>query len=81
MCLIDFPKSDQTYSVWFQGAGQEHRVSYKQFSLQFYFCFILFLVALRSIWNFPDQGLNLCPKQQKLGFLITGLSGKSSVYL
>ena len=37
-------------------------------------CF--FLVALRSMRNFPNQGSNLCPLQCKCGLLTTGPPGK-----
>ena len=35
------------------------------------------MAALHDLWNFPDQGLNLCPLQWKHGVLTTGPPGKS----
>ena len=49
-------------------------------SLYFWCYFIyLFLAALHSLWDlsFPDQGLNLGPRQWKCRVPTTGLQGKS----
>lgn len=45
---------------------------------------IFFLVtphSMQDLSSFPNQGLNLCPLQQKLGVLTTRLPEKSQDYL